>query len=63
MSEYGWRDAFRYPPLVIAIMGVAFYLLARDLPLDVGLPDYVEEDLMSARAESLGREYLRGLDP
>ena len=63
VSEYGWRAAFRYPPIVIAIMGLAFYLLTRDRPGDVGLPEYVEEDPVSARAESLGREHLRGLGP
>ena len=63
VSEYGWRAAFRFPPLIIAFMGVVFYLATRDRPRDVALPEYVEEDEVSARAESMGAERLRGLGP
>jgi len=61
--ELGWRAAFRYPPLIIAVMGLAFYLLARDRPRDVGLPDYLEEDEVSATPEAVAPERLRGLGP
>ena len=61
--ELGWRAAFRYPPLIIAVMGLAFYLLARDRPRDVGLPDYVEEDEVSAIPEAVAPERLRRLGP
>ena len=61
--ELGWRAVFRYPPLIIAVMGLAFYLLARDRPRDVGLPDYLEEDEVSAAPEALAPERLRGLGP
>ncbi len=63
VSKMGWQAAFRYPPLAIAGMGVLFYVLSRDRPRDVGLPDYVEEDRLSARAEELGQGRLRGLGP
>ena len=63
VSEFGWRAAFRYPPLIIAVMGVAFYLLSRDRPGDVGLPEYVEEDEVSARAEAVGIGRLTGVGP
>ncbi len=30
-AEFGWRAAFRYPPLVITLLGVAFFLTWGDL--------------------------------
>ena len=63
VSEFGWRAAFRYPPLIIAFMGIIFYLVTRDRPSDVGLPEYIEEDEMSAKAEAVDKERLRGLGP
>ena len=62
-AEWGWRAAFRYLPLLTAVMGIAFYLLVRDRPADVGLPEYVEEDEVSATPESIDPERLRGLGP
>ena len=62
-AEFGWRAAFRYPPLIIPVLGVAFFLLARDRPTDVGLPEYVEEDPVSAESEAVLPERLKGLGP
>ncbi len=62
-SEWGWRAAFRYLPLISAVMGVGFYLLVRDRPSDIGLPEYIEEDEVSAAPESISAERLRGLGP
>ena len=62
-AEFGWRAAFRYPPLMITLMGVAFFLLARDRPSDVGLPEYVEDDEVSAAPEAIAPERLKGLGP
>ena len=62
-AEWGWRAAFRYPPLIILTMGVAFYFLTRDRPRDVGLPEYIEEDEISAAPESVSEEELKGLGP
>ena len=62
-AEFGWRAAFRYPPLVITLLGVAFFFLARDRPADVGLPEYVEDDEVSAIPEAISPERLRGLGP
>ncbi|MEC9287011.1 MAG: MFS transporter [Chloroflexota bacterium] len=62
-AEFGWRAAFRYPPLIITLMGVAFFLLARDRPTDVGLPEYVEDDEVSAAPEAIAPERLKGLGP
>ena len=62
-AEFGWRAAFRYPPLVITLLGVAFFLLARDRPADVGLPEYIEDDEVSATPEAIAPERLKGLGP
>ena len=62
-AEWGWRPAFRYLPLIFAAMGVAFYFLVRDRPEDLGLPEYVEEDEVSANPESIDPERLKGLGP
>ena len=35
-AEWGWRASFRYPPLIIAVLGIAFYFIVRDRPSDVG---------------------------
>lgn len=62
-SEFGWRAAFRYPPLIITALGVAFYLIARDRPAQVGLPDYIEEDEVSAAPEAMDPNRLKGMGP
>ena len=62
-SEFGWRAAFRYPPLIIAVLGVAFYLTTRDRPAQVGLPDYIEEDEVSAAPEAVDAQRLKGMGP
>ena len=62
-AEWGWRAAFRYPPLIIAVLGIGFYLATRDRPRDVNLPEYIEEDEISAAPESVSDEELKGLGP
>ncbi|MBT3352041.1 MAG: MFS transporter [Nitrospinaceae bacterium] len=58
-GNFGWRAALRYPPMIISLLGVAFYFVARDKPRDVGLPEYAESDEVSLQAEaaSAGREH------
>ncbi len=62
-AEWGWRASFRYPPLIIAVLGIAFYFIAKDRPTDVGLPEYVEDDEISATPEAIEPGRLRGLGP
>ena len=62
-AQFGWQAAFRYPPLIIAALGIAFYLLTRDRPADVGLPEYIEEDQVSATPEAMSAERLKGFGP
>ena len=62
-AEWGWRASFRYPPMIIAVLGIAFYFIARDRPSDVNLPEYVEEDEVSAAPEAVDPERLKGFGP
>ena len=62
-AEFGWRAAFRYPPLIIPVLGIILYLIVRDRPSDAGLPEYIEEDPVSASAEMVDAESLRGFGP
>ena len=62
-AEFGWRAAFRYPPLAIILLGLLVYFVARDRPADVGLPDYIEDDVVSAGPEAIDPERLKGLGP
>jgi sugar phosphate permease len=62
-ESFGWRAAFRYPPLLIALLGMAFFWLVRDRPTAAGLPEYLEEDRLSASAEAAGVGHLHGFGP
>ena len=63
-SEWGWRAAFRYPPLLIAGAGIVYFLLVRDRPADVGLPPYEEDpDSYTGQAEAIPADQLRGFGP
>ena len=62
-AEFGWRAAFRYPPLIIVVMAIGLYFLAKDRPADSGLPEYVEDDQVSAAPEALVPERLKGFGP
>ena len=62
-AKFGWRAAFRYPPLIIVVVGIALYFLAKDRPADAGLPEYIEEDEVSAAPESVVPERLKGFGP
>ena len=60
-AAWGWRAALRYPPLLISVLGLAFWFVARDRPADVGLPPYSEEDEVSRDAESAAEGRAHGL--
>jgi MFS transporter, OPA family, glycerol-3-phosphate transporter len=62
-GTFGWRAAFRYPVLWIGLMSLVFWLVVRDKPSDVGLPEYVEEDAVSAAAEEQSQDKLTGFQP
>lgn len=58
---WGWRAALRYPPMLIAVLGIIFYFVVRDRPRDVGLPEYIESDEVSKNAESSAEGQTQGL--
>ena len=63
-SEWGWRAAFRYPPLLIGIAGVVYFLVVRDRPSDVGLEPYEEDpNSYTGRAEAASAGQLKGFGP
>ena len=39
VAEFGWRAAFRYPPLLMLPAAIALFFLVRDRPSEVGLDD------------------------
>lgn len=46
--DWGWRAAFRYPMIPMALMLIAFAFLFRNGPEEVGLKPFEEEDKSSA---------------
>ena len=62
-ANWGWRAALRYPPLFITLLGIAYYFVVRDKPSDVGLPEYMESDEVSQRAETSAEGSEGGLRP
>ena len=62
-AQFGWQAAFRYPPLIIVVFGILLYFLAKDRPSEAGLPEYIEEDEVSAAPEAVDPERLKGLGP
>jgi len=55
--EWGWRAGFRYPMIPMVLMLVAFAVLFREKPEDIGLRPFAEEDqAAAARDAALGAE-------
>jgi len=50
--EWGWRAAFRYPMLPMALMLIAFGCLFKTKPEDIGLKPFEEEDAQTAARDS-----------
>lgn len=46
VAEFGWRAAFRYPPLLMVPAAVALFFLVRDRPSDVGLENLDRQGLI-----------------
>ncbi|MFQ5931764.1 MAG: MFS transporter [Nitrospiraceae bacterium] len=60
-AAYGWRAALRYPPMIIALMGIIFFFVWRDRPSLVGLPEYAESEEVSREAEDASGGSEHGL--
>jgi len=50
--EWGWRAAFRYPMVPMVLMLIAFALLFKTKPEDVGLKPFEEEDQEAAARDA-----------
>ena len=50
--EWGWRAGFRYPMIPMALMLVAFAMLFKEKPEDVGLKAFEEEDQAAAARDA-----------
>ncbi len=50
--EWGWRAAFRYPMLPMALMLIAFGLFFKEKPEDIGLAPFAEEDKAAAKRDA-----------
>jgi MFS transporter, OPA family, glycerol-3-phosphate transporter len=56
--DLGWRSIFRIPVLLLLVGGVAYYLVARDRPEDLGLSSLGQP----GRGDGLGRREPNGQD-
>jgi sugar phosphate permease len=51
VAEFGWRAAFRYPPLLMVPAVIALFFMVRDRPSDVGLEDQEQSGFIEAKSE------------
>jgi len=52
VAEFGWRAAFRYPPLLMIPAAVALFFLVRDRPSDVKLEDLDQQGTMDDKSST-----------
>jgi MFS family permease len=45
-EQYGWRMALAPSAVMVALVALAFFLISRDRPADVGLPPYGEDTVL-----------------
>ena len=50
--NWGWRAAFRYPMIPMALMLIAFALFFKEKPEDIGLAPFEEEDKAAAERDA-----------
>jgi OPA family glycerol-3-phosphate transporter-like MFS transporter len=50
VAEFGWRAAFRYPPLLMIPAAIALYFFVRDRPSDVGLDNLDQSGLIESNS-------------
>ena len=50
--DWGWRAAFRYPMIPMALMLIAFALFFKEKPEDIGLTPFEEEDKTAAARDA-----------
>lgn len=50
--EWGWRSAFRFPMIPMVLMLIAFAMLFKEKPEDIGLKAFEEEDKAAAARDA-----------
>lgn len=60
-DSLGWRAAFRYPVLLMALVAVVFYFLTRDHPSQVGLDSPHPPDVEGTQASNGWQRYAVAL--
>jgi len=57
-DQLGWRSSFIIPPVLLAIVGVLFWMMVKDNPGEKGLPDFDDEILLERQIENDPRSRL-----
>lgn len=64
VAEFGWRAAFRYPPLLMVPAAIALFFMVRDRPSDVGLENLDQRGLIATENGVLEKdESVPGSNP
>lgn len=58
-----WRLAFRIPTLLMLAATIIYAIFQKGSPSEVGLPEYIEEDELTAAEEQKDEEAYKGLRP
>ena len=56
VAEFGWRAAFRYPPLLMVPAAIALFFFVRDRPSDIGLEDLDEAGMLDKSSSPPDRD-------
>jgi OPA family sugar phosphate sensor protein UhpC-like MFS transporter len=57
-DHLGWRSSFIIPPIMMAVIALVFWILARDHPREKGLPDFEDEVHLEQQIDSDTRSRL-----
>jgi len=57
-DHLGWRSSFFVPPVMMAVVGLIFWILVRDHPRERGLPDFDDEIDLERQIEGDPRSRL-----
>jgi MFS family permease len=60
-EHYGWRMALLPSAVMVAVIAVAFMLLSKDRPADIGLPPYGEDEILPALPPPSGNPVMLSL--
>jgi len=52
VAEFGWRAAFRFPPMLLIPAAIAIFFMVRDRPSDVGLKNVEHQETYESSKET-----------